>query len=222
MAEETKDTGTETAAPELNKENLDKALTGLADLMKGESCTGGKKETKKGKKEKEEEEEDEDEFKSFADDLPGDVEDAVEVSSYLKGMTDLVVDSLDTMHKSLTESMDNQGEFNKSFAQGLIGIGEFVKAQGEMIKSLSERLEVVEKAPAHTPKTQTVPGGRFVKSGTEEEAAPLSKGEAAGRLADMLEKGENGITQDDVLKMDAGVLTANAAKALGIEYKKTA
>lgn len=192
----------------LTSEGLSKALEGLATLVK---CSEPEP-TKKVKKE-----EDEKVTKSFAEDMDEDVAQGVEVSAFLKGLVGDVTASVDSMNKSLA---DNKDMF-KGLAEGLIGIGKYVEAQSTLIKSLSDRVQEMEKTPIGTAKTTQQGQERFAKSEGEgfktKDGETLTKSQIADKLDDLCIKGM--VTVKDVSAYEAGTLTSNAANALGLVSK---
>lgn len=66
---------------------------------------------------------------------------AMEVSGFLEGLVDRASDSIDEMRKSLVELGEYNQGFDNKLAKALIAIGKQVDSQGELLKSLVDRLE---------------------------------------------------------------------------------
>ena len=104
---------------------------------------------------------------------------------------------------SLTSFASEQGEFNKSLAQGVVNIGHGVAGSIEQVQQVAEM-------PAAAPRSQqlqVLPGGQgqgFVQKSFEGPAGAegISKSMVADAMNDMIQKGEHGITPLEVIKFD--------------------
>lgn len=98
-----------------------------------------------------------------------------------------------------------QGEFNKSLAQGVVNIGHGVAGSIQQVQQVAEM-------PAGAPRSQqlqVIPGGQggqqgFVQKsfGGQQGAEGISKSMVADAMNDMIMKGEPGITPLEVIKFD--------------------
>jgi hypothetical protein len=66
---------------------------------------------------------------------------ATEVSDFLKGLTTQVASAMDSLEKSILEDRMNQADTNAKLAEGILAVG-------ELVKSLSERVEELGDTPA--------------------------------------------------------------------------
>jgi len=122
-------------------------------------------------------------------DVP-EINDAVDVSSYLEGLTATVAEMVDGMRKSITAGQGKQDKFNHGMAKAVVGLASLVKSQSAHLaqqssinKVLAERLGIVERAPVAQPRGAT----------TLPQAAALAKGlpaEAGGSAVGDLRKSE--------------------------------
>jgi hypothetical protein len=105
----------------------------------------------------------------------------------------------------LTAFAAEQGEFNKSLAQGVVNIGHGVAGSIQQVQEVAEM-------PVGAPRTQqlqVLPGGQqqgqqFVQKsfGGQPGMENISKAMVADVMSDMIHKGEPGITPLEVIKYD--------------------
>lgn len=123
------------------------------------------------------------------------------IEARLQGRIDQVGQAL---YDSLTGFASEQGEFNKSLAQGVVNIGHGVAGSIQQVQQVAEM-------PAQAPRSQQlqiIDGGQqgqpFVQksfSGQQGQEG-ISKSMVADCLGDMIQKGEQGVTPLEVIKFD--------------------
>jgi len=93
--------------------------------------------------------------KSFADDLPEEVTETIDVSEFLKSLVDHVGAKHDDLRGEIAKSELAQATANEEFAAKLEGIEKSQAMIGIVLKSVCEKLGILENAPAHAPKSET-------------------------------------------------------------------
>lgn len=140
--------------------------------------------------------------KGFTDPEEG-LQKALDVSEYLESHNSALIDSLSAVRDALEKSDSRQHDFNLVLAKA-------VYQSGELIKSMAERIGVLESQPAYAPKSRGV--GQPARGQTLEKgfagAGPggeqLSKGEILDTLSDMMAKSDpNGSFANQVLHESA-------------------
>lgn len=137
----------------------------------------------------------EDLVKSMTDDGNQGLQEALDVSPYLREQHEALVKSLGAVGGHIEKSDKRQHEYNILHARALVDVG-------NLVKGMSERLGIIEKQPARGPKSRGVtPGETLAKSFAGEEGGDeqLSKSEIAdaldGLMAESMEGGRNGLTK---------------------------
>lgn len=106
------------------------------------------------------------------------------------------------LYDSLTGFASEQGEFNKSLAEAVTNIGHGVAGSLEQVEQVAQ----LPMGPPRSQSLQVVKGGQqgYVQKSFAGQLAgePLSKAFVAETLADMLEKGEPGVSPIEVIKYD--------------------
>jgi hypothetical protein len=176
--------------PPTTEEVLTKALATLASLAETTMVKGVADEGK-------------DLEKSFGE---GDdtLEKSMEVSDFLNSIVTNIGDEMTNMRKSVSELGKANVTVSAELVKSLTGFG-------EVIKSLASKIEILEKSVPAGPKSALQKGdARFTG---EEQKTKLTKSMVAGKLADMMMKGENGVTQVDVLSFESTGKFRNPAHA---------
>ena len=114
-----------------------------------------------------------------------------------------VVERISALENSLSKSVSEQGEFNKGFAETLVGIGQHVAGNSEVNASQAT-------LPAQAPKSQlrAVPGGQGVQAvqksfgpgGLEVGTDALTKSQIVNTMTDMVKSGK--INALEVIKFE--------------------
>lgn len=127
-----------------DSDSMSKA-TSASDMSSSESSSGegevSKAKAKKSKKAPSMKKS----LREVADDND-DLKKAMDISPFLEGLVDQLSDALGETRKSMTKRFTEIGERDDLVKKALIAIGKEVVSQGEMIKSLVERLEEVPSA----------------------------------------------------------------------------
>lgn len=154
--------------------------------------------------EDEEDEEDEEVSKSLSDFAYEDpsVSQGLEVSEFLSGFATAVEKSLASLEQRIVARLSGQtaasaeatGEFQKSLASAVAGLGEAIAA-------ISQRVEQVESTPARGPKTTRV--APLVKGGYggEGNLEPLNKALVSNTLVSLVTEGKASV--QDVVKFES-------------------
>lgn len=106
-----------------------------------------------------------------------------------------------SLFDSLSSFANEQGEFNKSLAEGVVNIGHGVAGSIEQVQQVAE----MPIAAPRSQQLQVLPGGQqgFVqKSFGGHPGEEISKSMVADAMNDMIQKGEQGITPLEVIKFD--------------------
>jgi len=155
--------------------------------------------------------------KSFANELPEEVQTKIEVSEFLKSLVDHNVDGL----KKLADYVAKSDAAQESRFEELAGVVEgLAKSQakiGIVLKAMCEKLNIIENAPANTTKSDMVAKSqkaeRTFNSGLEEEKGEepmfksistdpvLAKSQISNALCDLVMKGE--ATDMDVINFES-------------------
>lgn len=168
------------------------------------------------------EDKDEDTKKSLTDEFLEDetIAKSVEVSDFLSQFTRINGDILDTLRSDINKSLETSSHtatiLAKSFnaimksQEGLTNLvksqASALEGQGELIKSLQDRLEGVEKQPAvrksviNTMEKSFDHSAGLASAGEKQE---LSKSEKVEKLTNMAMNGENGVTVNDVVSFES-------------------
>lgn len=109
-----------------------------------------------------------------------DIAGAIDVSSYLEGMTARTAEQIDKMRGSLKKGFSSQEQVNRAMAGALYQIGSLLKSRDEVIGELSKRMGIVEKQPA-------APKGATTRAAALQKSMP---GEAGGGGGQSLKKHE--------------------------------
>lgn len=123
---------------------------------------------------------------------------ALDVSDFLQEQHAELVKSLGMLAEYQEKSDTRQHAFNLILAKA-------VADEGRLIKSIAERISVIEDQPAHAPKSRGVNAPRTLEKafvGAEPPANQLGKSETLNTLMGMLEesmqKGGEGLTEDGI------------------------
>lgn len=126
---------------------------------------------------------------------------AIDVSGYLQEQHQELVKSLETVGERIDANANRQHEFDLVYARAL-------HQMGSLIKSMSERLGIIERQPAAQPKSRGVnkpAAGNVVEksfAGEPPAGEELSKMEIVDTLGDMFEKsideGRGGMSKSNV------------------------
>lgn len=117
---------------------------------------------------------------------------ALDVSDYLQENQAELCKSLAVLGEHVEKSDSRQHEFNLVLAKAVADVG-------NLVKSVSERIHVIEAQPAHAPKSQARP---LQKSFRGQEEDQLSKGDLLDTMEDMMKSSQDGLTTggEDILK----------------------
>jgi hypothetical protein len=138
--------------------------------------------------------------KSLTDSEP--IQKALDVSEYLEAQHGALLESLETVAKSIDASDQRAHEFNLVFAKAFHQVG-------ELVKGMSERLGVIESQPAHAPKSKGIPAQQVaLEKGFVGEASPdtqMSKSEILDTFESMMQKSDGGQVKcgEDILHATA-------------------
>lgn len=166
---------------EEGEEEMSAYARGYMDAQKkfGKSMRGGEEDTGEETLRKSHAEQ-------FTDD--SDIANGVDASPFLEALTARTTASLDQLNKSMQLGHKRQDKVNAAMAGAMYQMGSLVKSQQRVIKSLGERLGLVERQPAAPAKGATsVPAAKALSKsfdgGGGGGAEPLSKSEAAAVLS---------------------------------------
>ncbi len=146
---------------------------------------------------------------------------AINVSAFLKEYTGESVAALSVVAEHLEKSEAGAEMFRKALATSITqiggvvsGMGEQIKAQGDLIKSLTEQLG---KTPAAAPKSVTAPPAQplekgFAGAAPAAEGDQLSKAQVLNVLGLMSEKGHREVGGEDI-----GMVTTKFNSGLGMK-----
>lgn len=179
----------------------------------------GKDEGKDDAKDDEDEGEDKAE-KSLRGELAGseEIQKGVDASEFLSEFSRIQARVVDELRFDVTKSLDTSARvsnvLSKSFAaimKSQEGLVDLVKSQASkleesnsIIKSLQERLEVVEKTPVGRKAVIDVVEKSFAAStGTPAQKNSLSKGEVLAKINNMIVKGVPGVVPMDLIKFES-------------------
>lgn len=157
--------------------------------------------------------------KSFAEDMPEEIQTKIDVSEFLKSLVDHTGECIDGLKDSVAKSLETQ---ENRYAELAETIEDVVKSQakiGIVLKAICQRIGVIESAPAHAPKAETsvvksAEGAeRKFASGLETEQTEkvfkslsenpgVAKSQIANALCEMVRKGE--ATDLDVIGFESG------------------
>lgn len=93
--------------------------------------------------------------KGFTEELPQDVQDTIDVSDFLKSLVDHTGAKMDELNEQVVKSELAQIQTNDDITNKLETIGKSQAAIGIILKSVCEKLGIIENSPAHTPKSET-------------------------------------------------------------------
>jgi hypothetical protein len=123
---------------------------------------------------------------------------ALDVSDFLQEQHAELVKSLGMLAEYQEKSDTRQHAFNLILAKA-------VADEGRLIKSIAERISVIEDQPAHAPKSRGVNAPRTLEksfAGTRPPVDQLGKSETLdvlmGMLEDSMQKGGGGVTDDGI------------------------
>lgn len=219
MAEEKKEEGktaSDTATPE---QNLTKALGVLEEITKSgltvedvQRLEKGKKSSKKAKSESEDDGDESEAEKSLMTELEEDdtIRKGFEVSEFLEKSMEIVSGSVDTLSKSLHQSVKQQTMVNDAMSKSL-------KAVGDVLTEISGRLKKIEDTPIGTRKSALSKGETREMGGAGGEGRPglPTKKAILGFLeSEVLTKSMNGVTPMDVARFEQLNETRPEVKAL--------
>lgn len=151
------------------KVDIKKALDVLEGMSKGDQGTNsplnsaegddmgvnrGKPMSDEAKKKKEDEKgKGKESKKSFSAALPDEVEDQIEVSEFLKSLVDYTGEKVDALSDHLAKSEVAQIEANELLKSELDGLKKSQAMVGLVLKSICEKMGIIENQPARRPKT---------------------------------------------------------------------
>lgn len=167
--------------------------------------------------------------KSMTDESNTDLQEALDVSPYLREQHDAMVKSLQSVGDFIEQSDKRQHEHSLMQSQALVEMG-------TLIKGMSVRLGIMEKQPARGPKSAGVGTGEtlaksFAGDGSGSDGSgggdgQLSKGEIMtalnGLMADSMDGGRNGMTkggQDILLSISGFEQSSKLSPAMFGEVK---
>lgn len=155
--------------------------------------------------------------KSLSDSLLEDkrVRDAVDVSDFLKSITDHLVDSTDSLTASVNKSLQFAGYqkgFNQVLAKSLIGLVEIVKSQNAEIVKLGSQPVGIRKSELNA-----APIEKSFNIGEPKEGETINKSQAAAKLLDLRQNGDFSITSHDISMVEStGNIRPELKAKLGI------
>jgi len=167
----------------------------------------GKAKTKKSEDgDEDDEDEDEDEEKSFARDLPDEIQTKIDVSEFLKSLVDHTGTSIDELRTAVVKSENERSEQFENLAKAVIELHEGQGKLAVVLKAICQRIGVIENQPAARPKAETsiaksqVADREFSSSLQEQGEEPVFKGlsenpmvakaQMSNALTDLVKKGE--------------------------------
>lgn len=145
--------------------------------------------------------------KSFAEDLPEEIQTKIDVSEFLKSLVDHTGESIDELRSHLVKSdVETEARYG-SLAESVVDLAKSQAKIGIVLKAICERIGVIENAPARAPKAETVaksegdkPAERKFSSGLEQndervfkslsDNPIVAKSQIATALCDLVRKGE--------------------------------
>lgn len=121
---------------------------------------------------------------------------SLDVSDFLKENHRGLVAGLTVLADTIEKSDANEHQFRVALAKSVIQIGEQVMEQGQLVKSLVERLD---KTPARPPKSVTPPQPLQKSFAGVTDGDTLSKSQIVDAMSDMIEKGNRMVAGEDML-----------------------
>jgi len=93
--------------------------------------------------------------KSFAEDLPNEMSEVIDVSDFLKSLVDHTGTKFDELSEHIAKSELASTQVSDEITNRLEGIEKSQAMIGIVLKSLCEKVGVIENTPAHAPKSET-------------------------------------------------------------------
>lgn len=170
-------------AQKLTENTLEKGERAeLMDLLKAEEPDTG----------------DEDLSKSFTEIVSDDpqIQEGYDAMEFLERFATLQTGALDQVKEVMEKGFGKQGDFNKAMAHANALMGKVVIGQGALIKSLTERLGIVEKTPMPR---------RGVSSAQQLQKSTLPTGDKEQLQYAQVEQGFNAVTQQSIQEGRGGM-----------------
>lgn len=161
----------------------------------------------------------EDTKKSFREELEDNetISKSIDASDFLSEFANVSAGAIDGLRAELSKSLEGNARVNDVLAKGLQAVltsqstlVNTINQQAELIKSLQGRVDEVEKQPVPRKAAVTVIEKGFNHSAGLGQEQPqggqpqeLSKGEKLAKMSNMLMKGVQGITVNDVVKYES-------------------
>lgn len=118
--------------------------------------------------------------------------DTYDVSPYLERLHQQTAASLDqiqdNLQKAITSQGNNQRNFNVQLSKSLKGMAQLARSQGDLIKSLTDRLEVVENQPMPSRGARSVQQAQVLRKGLSSEAGGNGAEYQRAQILDALEQ----------------------------------
>lgn len=130
--------------------------------------------------------------KGLQPDADDDLAKALDVSDYLNAQHRALVGSLEQLSEHVEKGGQRQHEFNVVLAKSLVASQKAILQQGEVLKSIANRLGVIEQQPARQPKSQLNKSEvveRQLAGGQPGEGEQLTKSDVSGVLSSWIQSG---------------------------------
>jgi flagellar hook-basal body complex protein FliE len=143
--------------------------------------------------------------KSFAEDMPEEIQTKIDVSEFLKSLVDHTGECIDDLAKSVAKSEARISGQHGALVEAVEDIQKSQAKIGIVLKAICQRIGIIENAPAKSAKAETVAksgaADRKFSSGLEGESQEpmfkslsqnptVAKSQLSGVLCDMVRKGE--------------------------------
>lgn len=146
--------------------------------------------------------------KSFAEEMPEEIQTKIDVSEFLKSLVDHTGECIDGLRAYVAKSDMNHEARYAELNGAVEGLQKSQAKIGIVLKAICEKIGVLEVAPAHAPKAETVlkseakPAEKVFKSGLEAEKGEekvfkslsdnpaIAKSQISNAICELVKKGE--------------------------------
>lgn len=147
--------------------------------------------------------------KSFSEEMPEEIQTKIDVSEFLKSLVDHTGECIDGLRAYVAKSEMNHEARYIELNSSVEGLQKSQAKIGIVLKAICEKIGVLEVAPAHAPKAETVaksaaakPAEKTFKSGLEadkgeekvfkslSENPAIAKSQISNAICDLVKKGE--------------------------------
>jgi len=146
--------------------------------------------------------------KSFAEEMPEEIQTKIDVSEFLKSLVDHTGECIDGLRSYVAKSDMNHEARYEGLNEAVEGLQKSQAKIGIVLKAICEKIGVLESAPAHAPKAETVakseaakPAEKTFKSGLEADKGEekvfkslsdnpvIAKSQISSAMCDLVKKG---------------------------------